>query len=154
VDSILQCWIQNFSRSILNWLLKGTLLPFASRNAALCSALIRRGQEDRIKLQSLWCSCLVWILHGKSSPSQRKGSSTCTTRLFILQLTEEAASYLEFDVVADQLISLHELPLVAPVLSHNREGMMNSCAQDANEGLDPGVGVDIGQVGFHDVAGS
>lgn len=32
--------------------------------------------------------------------------------------------------------------------------MMNSCAQDANEGLDPGVGVDIGQVGFHDVAGS
>lgn len=76
------------------------------------------------------------------------------TPFALLSSSGENAGFLEFDVVADQLISLHELPLVAPVLSHNREGMMNSCAQDANEGLDPGVGVDIGQVGFHDVAGS
>lgn len=69
-------------------------------------------------------------------------------------LTEKSTSYLEFDVVTYQLISLHELPLIAPVLSHDREGMMNRCAQDANKGLNTGVGVDISQVGFHDVTGS
>jgi len=83
-----------------------------------------------------------------------KGLSTCKTKLFTHQRIKEATYYLEFDVVTYQLISLHELPLVAPVLSHYREGVMDSCAQDANKGLDPGVRVDIGQVGFHDVAGS
>ena len=36
--------------------------------------------------------------------------------------------YLEFDVVTDELVALHELPLVAPVLCDHREGVVDGGA--------------------------
>lgn len=57
------------------------------------------------------------------------------------------------DVVADQNVSLHKVLLVLPVLSDHREGVVDGGAQDADQGLDPGVRVDVGQVGLHDVTG-
>ena len=62
--------------------------------------------------------------------------------------------YLELDVVTDELVALHELPLVAPVLRDHREGVVDGGAEDADQGLDAGVRVDVGQVGLHDVTGS
>lgn len=61
--------------------------------------------------------------------------------------------YLEADIVADQDVSLHEVPFVLPVFSDHREGVINSSSQDADQRLDPGVGVHIGQVWLHDVTG-
>ena len=58
---------------------------------------------------------------------------------------------LKADVVADQDVALHEVPLVVPVLCHHREGVVDSGAQDADQRLDPCVGVHIGQVGLHDI---
>lgn len=63
-------------------------------------------------------------------------------------------TYLEADVVADQDVPLHEVPLVLPVLSDHGEGVVDGGAQDADQRLDPGVGVHIGEVGLHDVTGS
>lgn len=63
-------------------------------------------------------------------------------------------SYLEFDVVTDELVALHELLLVAPVLGDHWESVVDGGAQDADQGLDAGVWVDVGQVGLHDVTGS
>lgn len=62
--------------------------------------------------------------------------------------------YLELDIVADELVALHELLLVAAVLCDHREGVVDCGAQDAHQRLDAGVRVDVGQVGLHDVAGS
>lgn len=60
---------------------------------------------------------------------------------------------LEADVVADQDVALHEVPLILSVLSDHGEGIVDGGAQDADQGLDPGVGVHIGQVWLHDVTG-
>lgn len=62
--------------------------------------------------------------------------------------------YLELDVVAYELVALHELLLVAPVLCDHGEGMVDRSAQDAHQRLDTRVRVHIRQVGLHDVAGS
>lgn len=57
------------------------------------------------------------------------------------------------DVVADQDVSLHEVTFILSVFSDHREGVEHCGAQDADQRLDPGVGVHIGQVRFHDVTG-
>lgn len=62
--------------------------------------------------------------------------------------------YLELDVVAYELVALHELLLVAPVLRDHWEGMVDRSAQDAHQRLDASVRVDVRQVGLHDVTGS
>lgn len=61
--------------------------------------------------------------------------------------------YLVVDVVADQDVSLHEVSLVLAVLSDHGEGVVHCGAQDADQRLDTCVGVHVGQVGLHDVAG-
>lgn len=70
-----------------------------------------------------------------------------------LPLVVKAASYLEADVVADQDVSLHELPLIVAVLGYHGEGMVDGGAQDADQRLDTGMGVHVGQVGLHDITG-
>lgn len=62
--------------------------------------------------------------------------------------------YLELNVVADELVALHELLLVAPVLRDHWEGVVDGGAQDAHQRLDARVWVDVRQVGLHDVTGS
>lgn len=57
------------------------------------------------------------------------------------------------DVVADQDVSLHEVPLVRPVLRHHGEGVVGRGAQDAHQGLNARVRVHVRQVGLHDVTG-
>lgn len=57
------------------------------------------------------------------------------------------------DVVADQDVSFHEVPFILPVFSDHRKGMIHSGSQNANKRLDTGVGVDIGQVGLHNITG-
>lgn len=63
------------------------------------------------------------------------------------------AAHLEANVVADQDVALHEVLLVLPVFCDHGEGVVDGGPQDADQRLDPGVGVNEGQVGLHDVAG-
>lgn len=77
------------------------------------------------------------------------GGSLSSSHLYILKRT-----YLEADVVADEDVPLHEVPLVLTVFSDHREGVVHGGAQDADERLDSGVRIHVGQVGFHDVTGS
>ena len=62
-------------------------------------------------------------------------------------------SDLEVYVVADQDVSLHEVPLIGPVLCHHREGVVGCGAQDAHQRLDTCVRIHICQVGLHDITG-
>lgn len=98
---------------------------------------------------------LLSELNSTQKPKQLKqGHSVFKTKLSTLQPIKQTTLYLEFDVVTDELISLHELPLVAAVLGDHGEGVMDRGAQDAHQGLDPRVRVHVRQVGLHDVTGS
>lgn len=67
--------------------------------------------------------------------------------------TEICGANLEPDVVADQDVSLHEVPLVLTVFSDHGEGVIDGGPQDADQRLDSGVRVHVGEVGLHDIAG-
>lgn len=62
-------------------------------------------------------------------------------------------TYLIVDVIANQNVSLHEVSFVLPVFSDHGEGVVDGGAQDADKRLNPSVGIDVGQVGLHDVTG-